>query len=170
MTKYDSQMEGRIRMAVAFKQKTPLAKPSKIAKYFVVPLRLFNARRAGRLPQHTKGGHNKALSKEQDDGLREYISFLIYIGHQATKSSIRAGANSILKASGSTGTLNSLSGQTDGSNATANAQERKAATKKEDLAEHFLEFYDTMIKYGLTAADLYNMDETGFRIGFIWQI
>ncbi|KAH9203900.1 hypothetical protein DL95DRAFT_237495, partial [Leptodontidium sp. 2 PMI_412] len=45
------------------------------------------------------------------------------------------------------------------------AQERKAATKKEDLAEHFLEFYDTMIKYGLTAADLYNMDETGFRIG-----
>lgn len=39
--------------------------------------------------------------------------------------------------------------------------------KKEDLQEHFQEFYDALITYGINIADIYNMDETGFRIGVV---
>jgi hypothetical protein len=47
------------------------------------------------------------------------------------------------------------------------AVERKAAHRKEDLELHFKEFSDTIMKYGIESADIYNMDETGFRIGVI---
>jgi hypothetical protein len=45
--------------------------------------------------------------------------------------------------------------------------ERKAAHKKEDLELNFKEFNDAIVKYGINPADIYNMAETGFRIGVI---
>jgi hypothetical protein len=47
------------------------------------------------------------------------------------------------------------------------AVERKAAHKKEDLELHFKEFSDALVKYGIESGDVYNMDETWFRIGVI---
>jgi hypothetical protein len=47
------------------------------------------------------------------------------------------------------------------------AQERKAAHRKEDLEEHFKEYYGALEKFGITFEDVYNMDETGFRIGVL---
>ncbi|KAG4427154.1 hypothetical protein IFR05_017364, partial [Cadophora sp. M221] len=99
MTKFNPEMEARMVKAIAFRQDNPHIKPFKIAAKFVVILCLFNARFRGRKPQSTKGGQNKALSPQQNEALREYISFLIFCGHQATKSSIRCAANSILRSS-----------------------------------------------------------------------
>ena len=47
------------------------------------------------------------------------------------------------------------------------AAERKAAHKKEDLELHFKEFNDVIVKYGINPTDIYNIDETGFRIRVI---
>jgi hypothetical protein len=45
------------------------------------------------------------------------------------------------------------------------AAERKAAHRKEDLDRHFDDFCDMLKKFGIDTADIYNMDQTGFRIG-----
>jgi hypothetical protein len=45
------------------------------------------------------------------------------------------------------------------------AAERKAVYRKEDLELYFKEFNDTIVKYGINPAAIYNMNETGFRIG-----
>jgi hypothetical protein len=47
------------------------------------------------------------------------------------------------------------------------AAKRKAAHRKEDLELHFKEFNNTIVKYRINPADIYNTDETGFRIGVI---
>jgi hypothetical protein len=47
------------------------------------------------------------------------------------------------------------------------AVKRKAVHKKEDLELHFKKFSDALMKYGIESADIYNMDETGFRIRVI---
>ena len=39
--------------------------------------------------------------------------------------------------------------------------------RKEDLEIHFKEFSDVLLKYGIESVDIYNIDETGFRIGVI---
>jgi hypothetical protein len=58
-------------------------------------------RHHGRPPPTLKGGHNKALNDAQNDALKGYIEFLIYIGQPPTKWAIRTAANKILFAAGS---------------------------------------------------------------------
>jgi hypothetical protein len=47
------------------------------------------------------------------------------------------------------------------------AQERKAANRKEVLEEHFKEYYRALEKWGICFEDVWNMDETGFRISVL---
>ena len=60
------------------------------------------ARLADRLPQNTKGGINKALNPDQEEALKQFIDFLIYLGHKADLETFRAAANKILAESVST--------------------------------------------------------------------
>jgi hypothetical protein len=89
MTKYDPEEEKRIAQATEFFHKHPHSKKSKVAMQFRVPLRLWKARLSGRLPQNTKGGQNKVLSDDQEEALKQFIDFLIYLGHRADMSAIR---------------------------------------------------------------------------------
>jgi hypothetical protein len=57
---------------------------------------------AGRKPQNTKGGLNKALNPDQEEALKQFIDLLIYLGHKADLKTIRAAANKILAKSAST--------------------------------------------------------------------
>jgi hypothetical protein len=52
---------------------------------------------AGVPAQNTKGGHNKALDTDMEDGIKEYLNFLIHYGHQGTHKDIRLAANLILR-------------------------------------------------------------------------
>jgi len=45
------------------------------------------------------------------------------------------------------------------------AAERKAIHDLDDFEAHFRDFLKAIIYYGIAQADVYNMDETGFRIG-----
>jgi hypothetical protein len=47
------------------------------------------------------------------------------------------------------------------------AAERKAVYRKENLELYFKEFNDAIVKYGINPANIYNIDETGFRIKVI---
>ena len=47
------------------------------------------------------------------------------------------------------------------------AQEVKAATTREDISQHFELFKMALADYGIATPDIYNMDETGFRIGCV---
>jgi hypothetical protein len=57
---------------------------------------------AGRKSQNTKGGYNKTLNPDQEEGLKQFIDFLIYLGHKADLKTVRAAANKILAESAST--------------------------------------------------------------------
>lgn len=176
MAKYDPEMEARMAKAIAHKRINPHIKTGKLAQLFVVKQKLLQRRLKGRPAQNTKGGHNKVLNSVQDEGLRGYIDYLIYLGHKATFMHIRLGANSILKESGEARTVNTQwASRWFNRNriwyktlrAKTLAAERKAAHKKEDLDIHFCEYYTALAKFGISFADIYNMDETGFRVGVL---
>ncbi|KAI1002230.1 hypothetical protein K3495_g5969 [Podosphaera aphanis] len=99
MTKYDPALDTRIAKATSFIENNPGVKKATVARQFTIPYRTLNARLAGRKPQNTKGGYTEVLTSTHNTALREWISFLILCGHQATKSAIRKGANSILQQS-----------------------------------------------------------------------
>jgi hypothetical protein len=176
MTKFDPVRETEIAKAIKYFLETPGVKKSKAAAKFFVPYRQFKARLNGRPAQNTKGGTNTTLIVAQENGLRSYIDYLIFIGHKANKVHIRLGANSILRQAGSTRRVDNQwarrwfkrnKGWYKNLRAKTLAAERKAAHRQEDLEHYFSEFKSTIKKYGIDPIDIYNMDETGFRIGII---
>jgi hypothetical protein len=108
MTKYDPEEEKRMAQASDFYARNPHVKKSAIARQFRVKLRLWKACLAGQLPQNAKGGLNKALNPNQEEALKQFIGFLIYLGHKANLKTVRAAANKILGKSASTYQVNRL--------------------------------------------------------------
>src|ERR1700704_261368 len=85
-----------------FYTRNPYVKKCAIARQFRVKYRLWKARLAGRKLQNTKGGYNKTLNPDLEEGLKQFIDFLIYLGHKADLQIIRVAANKILAESAST--------------------------------------------------------------------
>ena len=102
MAKFDPEEEKRMAQASDFYTRNPHVKKSTIARQFRVKLRLWKARLAGRLPQNTKGGFNKALYRDQENALKQFIDFLICLGHNINLKRVRGMANKIVGESVST--------------------------------------------------------------------
>jgi len=102
MTKYDPEEEKRIAQASDFYARNPHIKKSTIIRQFRVKYRLWKARLARRKPQNTKGAYNKTLNPNQEEAVKQFIDFLIYLGHKANLKTIRAAVNKILAKSVST--------------------------------------------------------------------
>ena len=125
--------------------------------------------------QRGKGGHNKQLNSTQDEGLKRYVSYLIRIGQPPNRQGLRLGANRILQASGDTDKGCSAEWATRWMTrnqswfrtirAKTLAAERKAVHNIEDFNNHFRDFQCAIVEFGIAQDDIYNMDETGFRIG-----
>jgi hypothetical protein len=174
--KFDPAQEKRISDALNELNSNPSIKIAGLARKYRVPPSTLRHRRNGRPPASTKGGHNKALNHNQNDALKGYIEFLIYIGQPPTKQAIRIAANKILIASGSTHQVGRdwvtrwLLRHKDFYKTirpkTLQA-ERKATHQKSDILQHFLDFRTAIVKYGIAQDDVYNFDETGFRIGVL---
>jgi hypothetical protein len=96
MTKYDPEEEKRIAQASDFYARNPHVKKSAITRQFRVKYRLWKARLAGRKSQNTKGGYNKTFNPDQEEGLKQFIDFLSYLGYKAGLKTVRAVANKIL--------------------------------------------------------------------------
>jgi hypothetical protein len=102
MAKFDPEEEKRMAQASDFYTRNPHVKKSTIAYQFRVKLRLWKARLAPRSPQNTKGGLNKALNPDQEEALKQFIDFLIYLGHKSDLKMVGAAVNKILAESAST--------------------------------------------------------------------
>ena len=99
MAKYNPVTEKRVAEAIKYAKTTPGVSLSKIAVKFVVLYDLFYRRFHGRPAGNTRGGHNKALNENQDNALKGYINFLIYINQDLNLATIQQAGNSILWAS-----------------------------------------------------------------------
>jgi len=177
MGKYDPREEERIKECLFIIKNNPGIKLAKLARekrveYFKL------RRRINRIPdQRTKGGHNKRLSPIQEEGFKRYISYLIRIGQPPNKQGLRYGANRILQQCGEIGKGVSkewatrwLTRNTEWFKtirAKTISAERKAVHDREDIEAHFRDFRYALGEWGVCQEDVYNMDETGFRVGCI---
>ena len=167
-------MEIRLVQAVEYKEKNPRAKLVVVASKFQVTYHLLRSRLAGVPPATSKGGHNANLTPDQNKALKAYIDYLIGIGHQATKKHILLGGNAIIQGAGINKRLDTQwagrwfkrnKGYFKTIKTRSLSFERKATHNKEDILKHFVDFSDIVQRYGIDPSDMYNMDETGFRIG-----
>ena len=81
MTKYDPKIKERYIEAIAFLKKNPSAKRSLIIANFFVRDHILKNRLIDIPLVNIKGGYNKALDNNIEDRIKEYLNFLIYIGH-----------------------------------------------------------------------------------------
>ena len=174
MPKFDAEMEARITKAIKFIYENPGAKVKKIAREFVVSYDTLRRRIQGVPDQRVKGGHNTALTTDQDAALKSYVSFLIHIGQPPNKQGLRSAANAILKTMGrEIGVAKNWASRWLTRNkkwfhtvrARTLAAERKMSHQKEEFERHFEEFRSTCTEYGIAEEDIWNFDESGFRIG-----
>jgi hypothetical protein len=91
-----------------FYTRNPHIKKTTITYQFRVKLRLWKARLTGRVPQNTKGSLNKVLNPNQEEALKQFIDFMIYLGYRADLKTVQAAANKILGDSASTHQVNRL--------------------------------------------------------------
>jgi hypothetical protein len=150
------------------------------AREFDVPETRLRARWKGRAP--SRGGQNKALSDDQELAICHYLDRLDQIGLPARIRTITACANAILQQSKSTSMDADANEKPTVSKMWTRrfllrhpqyyvrkqkpiAMERKQASTSDIILRHFRLFKETREKYGVLDTDIYNMDETGFRIG-----
>ena len=167
-------MELRLAEAVKTTERNPSVKLSVLVEKDKVHYHLRRARLRGVPPASSKGGYNARLSPSQDLALQDFLRYLIEIGHLATKKHILLATNRILAQTGSNDDLSKqwarrwFKRHRDAYKTIKTrtlSYERKATHNKEDILKHFSDYKDTTERYGIDAADQYNMDETGFRIG-----
>ena len=134
------------------------------------------ARRRGRPPSNSRGGHNKKLSLPQDSALIDYLTLLYHAGTPANLEQVVLASNRLLFYSGSTDTVSRrwakrwLDRHSDFFKTIKSkpiAAKRLAAHVVKDVQLHFREFERCKNKWGILDEDISNFDETGFQIGVI---
>jgi hypothetical protein len=103
MAKFDPAEEERIQVCFTLLRENPKLKKKKLARQQRVLYDKLRRRIQGVPDRTAAGGHNKALTLQQENGLKRYLSYLIHIGQPPTKTSLRAAGNKIREASGYTG-------------------------------------------------------------------
>ena len=179
MSSFDAEEEKRLAICLKSISENPRVKIAALARKHRVSYDKLR-RRIRHVPdQRAKGGHNKRLNATQDEGLKRYMSYLIRIGQPPNRQGLRLAANRILQASGDTGKGCSMNWATRWMTrnqdwfrtirAKTLAAERKAVHDKEDFEAHFRDFRYAITEFGVLQDDIYNMDETGFRIGCLGE-
>lgn len=126
----------------------------------------------GRVAPDNLGGHNKALSEEQETALGLYVNRCEELGRPCKHKHIELAANSLLRASGSKKTVSRAwtsrfikrTGIFRQRTKSLSAQ-RKAAQSRSDIELYFEKFKHRARELKIKPHNLYNFDETGFRIG-----
>jgi hypothetical protein len=171
----DSKHEVTLADAVEFRRQNPKEPWEKIAARFP-PLSKDTIRRRfdGGLTKAACGGHNKRLTDEEEKGLIDIIDRYTFIGTPLRLDLLASVANRILRKKGIT--------QPVGKHWAARFverrpelktiklkfldQSRKMMHKKEWLKEWF-DLFQMLREEGVEDCNIWNMDETGFRVGVI---
>ena len=172
---YDSEEEKRLKICLAIINENPRIKLAGLARSNRVSYDKLRRRIRAIPDTRSKGGHNTRLTDIQDKALKRYINYLIRNGQPPVKRGLRDAANRILEAAGDTGKHVSANWATRWLSrniewlktirAKTLAAERKVVHDKEDFERHFYDFQYAIQDFGVSQEDVYNMDETGFRIG-----
>jgi hypothetical protein len=164
-------MENKLKSAVLAYKNNEFKYISDCAKSYEVPYSLLRARLRGR--NTTRGGHNKVLLLSQEAALKAYLDRCIYLGRPSKKRYLRAAANTILRNSGIermvskrwTTRFLTRNPQYKKLRTKPLAAERQAAQERLQIEEHFQRFQATLLEHNIEKRDVWNFDETGFRIG-----
>ncbi|KJZ69725.1 hypothetical protein HIM_10894 [Hirsutella minnesotensis 3608] len=167
-------MEARIQEALQYIGDFPDAKVAKVAREFGVPRNRLRYRLEGRPPKSGRRATNLKLSQPEETALCLYIDRLDNINLAVRPEFVTDAANHI---------LHERSGQADfvvGSKWTSRFLRRHGYFKKlqkklhserqasEDLTrvnQYFQNLQKVIQEEGIPPEDIWNMDETGFRIG-----
>lgn len=171
-TKKVTPEEQRIAKAIKAIKDSTVKNASVAARQYYVPYSKLYHRLNGQPAVDSNGGHNKALSVEQEKALLLYIDRCHELRRACKHKHIELAANSLLLASGSTYTV-SVSWTTRFIKRTGCLRhrtkplsaERKAAQKRADIELHFEKFRRRYQELRMKPENLHNFDETGFRIG-----
>ena len=164
--------EQRIAKAIKAIKDGTVKNASVAARQYFVPYSKLYHQLNGRSAANSLGGHNKALSVEQEKALLLYIDQCHELGRACKHKHIELAANSLLLASSSIHTVSAswttrfikrigcLRHRTK-----PLSVERKAAQKRADIELHFEKFRRQYQELRMKPENLHNFDETGFQIG-----
>ena len=137
-----------------------------------VPYFKLHARLNGRKSLASNGGFNKALDKDQEAVLCRYIDRCVELGRPAKKRLIQMAANSILQAANSDRIVSKAWVARFNKRQHVNkhrtrplSAQRKAAHKIDDIHRHFADFESRFAELEVKPENIWNFDESGFRIG-----
>jgi hypothetical protein len=171
-------MESRIQEALQYLEENPDAKVATVAREFGVPRTRLRRRLQGVGPLDSRPPTNTRLTDPEEAALCRYVDRLDRINLAVRPAFITDAANHILASRASQSEQDSP--PTVGQNWTSRFIQRheylKQTQKKLNsnrqraenpavVAEYFEKLYDTLEEYGIVQEDIWNMDETGFRIG-----
>ena len=95
MAKFDLAEEERIQVCLTLLRENPKLKKKKLARQQRVSYDKLRRRIQGVPDRTAAGGQNKALTLQQENGLKRYLPYLICIGQPPTKTSLQAAGNKI---------------------------------------------------------------------------
>ena len=141
------------------------------ARDFDVAPRTLQRRWKGGDSKSTRPSTNKALTDEQEQAIRDYIERLDKINQCARPRMIVGAANYIIRFENRTighqwlKRFLARNPEFSVRKQKPLASERKDSHNVHDMAEYFSKLERVMKEKGITQLDVWNMDETGFRIG-----
>jgi hypothetical protein len=178
MPESNESIESRIQSAILELENVESPNISAWARTRNLPYQRLLARYKGRCSFSERTPNGRKLDESQESALCRYIDFLDSIYLPPKRPAITAAANAILASSH---VDNSTKPPTIGSHwlqrflrrhpeyncrrQRAMDIDRKKCLNKQIAREWFDSYKETIAKYGITADDIWNFDETGFNIG-----
>ncbi len=141
------------------------------ATVYQVPVRQLQRRWNGSASKSTRASTNKALTEEQESAIREYIDRLDKINMCARPQMIVGAANYLIRFEDRVVGHQWLKRFLERNpeyhvrKQKPLAADRKHSHSVHDMSDYFEKVERFMSEKGITDLDVWNMDETGFRIG-----
>jgi hypothetical protein len=170
-----SAIEVRVQEALLYLDQHPKAKVAKVARDFDVPRGRLRRRREGVPTKSSRPTFNTKLTREEEVAICRYIDRLDSINFAVHAEFITDAANNLLAER-----LGPKQVETVGTRWTTRFLQRhgyirllqrkidanrKASENTQRTVEYFNRLRETIVQYGIPPEDIWNMDETGFRIG-----
>ena len=165
-------MESRIQEAIQYLDDFPDAKVATVAWEFGVPRNRLRSRLEGHLPKKGRPNINTKLSAAEEKALCRYIDRLDSINLAVRAEFVVDAANYILQERGKDSTVGrnwitrflKRHGYHRRLQKKLNA-DRQASEDIDRVAQYFQKLQEIIQEQGIPPDDIWNMDETGFRIG-----
>ena len=175
MVTLSAEEESQIQQAILAMQKGQFTSWRAAARQYIVRYRVLIVHAKGRPPNTSRGGQNTHLNDAQDAALKLYCKRYIKVGLNPERQHIRAAANSILRAVGEppvskpwlTRWLRRNKQFLKARRSKPLSAERKAAVEWAEIESHFRRFRQVVSEYKITPQNIWNCDETGWRIGML---